>query len=385
MTVERLKTLLITDAYPTKEDPVGGVFVRDHAKAIQLHNDVVVLHCAGLAPNPKGLWWMEEETDKMLTEGVPTYRIRYRRLPIPKAAVCLSVYSAFRAYGRLVAQGFCPDIIHAHFYGAGVLAVLIGKLHRIPVVITEHSSNFPRGLLSPGGRVKAWLAFRWADRVLPVSHALQRGIERYGIRARFRIVPNVVDPAVFYPPPHLRAPHAPRRMLFVGRLDPIKGVPYLLQAIDQLRRRRGDWHLDVVGDGPARAEYERLAARLGVADKVTFHGLKSKREVAEFMRRADFFVLPSLWDNCPCAAIEAVASGLPVVSTLTGGIPEIVGDGTGILVPPGDAAKLSSALATMLESLNHFDRRAIAASAEKYAPESVGQLICAVYQECVRR
>lgn len=231
----------------------------------------------------------------------------------------------------------------------------------------------------------ARFTFRWAKMVLPVSFALQKAIESYGIQARFQIIPNTVDTSVFYSSSHLRNRSHPKRILFVGLLVPVKGIPYLLKALAQLRRQRDDWHLEIVGDGPKRAEYTNLAATLGIGDKVTFSGFKPKLEVAELMRHADFFVLPSLWENSPCVLLEAIASGLPIVSTAVGGIPEMIDRETGILVPPSDENQLCNAIATMMELLDGFDRSGIMKKIDPYRPEIVGGMIHSVYESCIRR
>jgi glycosyltransferase involved in cell wall biosynthesis len=118
---------------------------------------------------------------------------------------------------------------------------------------------------------------------------------------------------------------------------------------------------------------------------VTFHGLKTKGEIAEFMREADLFVLPSIWENLPCVIIEAMASGLPMVSTLTGGIPEIVNDEVGILVPPGNVNALSGAIALMLRRISEFDRLAIGQRGQRYRLERVGASLHGLYEECLER
>ncbi len=387
--MERLNVLFITPWYPTNEHPVSGVFVREHAKAVRLYDDVVVLHCAGTDATLKGLWRIEQESDKSLTEGILTYRVWHRRSPIPKTSYLLFLWSAFRAFRRIAAQKSVRwDIIHAHVFQAGLPAVLIGRSHRIPVVVTEHWTLFPKKLLDPFSIWKASIAFRWAQVVMPVSLSLQQAIEAYGIKARFHVVPNVVDTQLFYPNsfPQSKS-QSLKRLLFVGLLDPShkKGVPHLLQALAQLRHVRDDWHLDIVGDGPPRSEYERLAIDLGLANKVTFHGLKSKQEVGEFMRQAHLFVLPSIWENLPCVVIEAMASGLPIRSTPIGGIPELVDEEGGILVPPGDAPKLTAALGHMIESLDKYDRVGIAKKAHRYSPESIGGMIDSLYRPCIQR
>lgn len=386
--MDRLKVLFITAWYPTKEFPVWGVFVREHAKAVRLYDDVVVLHCAGTDPKLRSLWRMEQESDESLTEGIPTHRVWHRRSPIPKTSYLLYLWSAFRAFQRITLRGDPWDVIHAHVFQAALPAVLIGRFHGIPVVVTEHWTLFPKKLLDRFNIWKASIAFRWARVVMPVSRSLQRAIEAYGINARFRVVPNVVDTQLFYPnsSPQPKS-QSLKRLLFVGLLDPShkKGVPYLLQALAQLRHVRDDWHLDIVGDGPSRAEYERQAIDSGLADKVTFHGLSSKREIAEYMRQADLFVLPSLSDNLPCVVIEAMASGLPIVSTLVGGIPEMVDDEVGILIPSGDVARLSTALIQVMETLGKFDHALIAQRSRKYSPESVGGLIHHIYGDCTQK
>jgi len=382
--VERLNVLFITPWYPTNEHPVSGVFVREHAKAVRLYDDVVVLHCAGTDATLKGLWRIEQESDKSLTEGILTYRVWHRRSPIPKTSYLLFLWSAFRAFRRIAAQKSVRwDIIHAHVFESALPAVLIGRSHRIPVVVTEHWTLFPKKLLGPFSIWKASIAFRWAQVVMPVSLSLQQAIEDYGIKARFHVVPNVVDTQLFYPNsfPQSKS-QSLKRLLFVGLLDPShkKGVPHLLQALAQLRHVRDDWHLDIVGDGPPRSEYERLAIDLGLANKVTFHGLKSKQDVAEFMRQAHLFVLPSLFETFGVVAIEALATGIPVLSTRCGGPEELIVDDVGMLVPPGDAEALCKALDYMLDHTECFPPDRVSRYAhERFSPERVGKLLHETY------
>jgi len=379
--MERLKVLFITNWYPTREEPVKAVWVREHAKAVRLYDDVLVLHCVGSDLNLKRLWRTEQETDERLREGIPTYRVWYRPSPIPKTSYFIYLWSIFRTFQHIVNEGFRPDIIHVHVYDAGGPAVLIGKLNRIPVVVTEHFSSFPRRLLGPLDVVKAWLAFRWAHVVIPVSYALQKAIEHYGIHAHFQVIPNVADTTLFFPPSPLREDMNPKRILFVGQLAPVKGVLYLLQALSHLGQKRDDWHLDIVGDGDARMEYERLAVDLKLGDKVTFHGLKTKQEVADFMRRADLFVLPSLCETFSAPAIEALATGTPILATRCGGPEEFVIKDVGLLVPPGDVHTLCNGLDYMLDNLHLYSCKRISQYArERFSPELVGAKLHAVYQ-----
>jgi glycosyltransferase involved in cell wall biosynthesis len=382
--VERLKVLFLTNWYPTGEEPIKAVWIREHAKAVRIHDDVVVLHCLGPDPTLTRGFRMEQETDASLNEGIPTYRFSYRPSSLRASAYPIYLWSVLRALRNLIDRGFRPEIIHAHIYDAGGAAVFVGALHRVPVVVSEHFSSFPRRLLGRLDVLKAWLAFRWASVVLPVSQSLQTAIERYGIRARFRVIPNVADTALFCPPVQPRKADARKRILFVGQLVQVKGIPYLLLALSRLAERRNDWHLDIVGDGAARAEYEQMAVELELGDRVTFHGLKPKRDVAEFMRGADIFVLPSLCETFSAPAAEALAVGTPVLATRCGGPQEFIVEEVGLLVAPGDAETLRSGLDYMLENLHLYSRRHIAEYArERFSPECAGAQLHNIYRSLV--
>lgn len=383
--MERLKVLFITAWYPTPEQPVVGIFVREHAKAVQHYDDVAVLHVAGVSDKLSGACRIERETDPGLTEGIPTYRLWFRRSPIPHTSFFFLLWGIFRASRHIVARGFRPDIVHAHVHSVGISAVLLAKILRVPLVFTEQSTVFPSKSLSKTGFWQAKIGFERASVVLPVSHSLEKAISEYGINANTRVVPNVVDTAVFTG--NAGSPsHSTTHLLFVGLLDTEhkKGVPVLLKALGQLKGGQKAWHLDIVGDGPARDEYEQLVTELELKDRVTFHGMQPKQKVAEWMNRADFFVLPSVRENLPCVITEAMASGLPIVSTLADGIPEMVDADTGILVTPGDVSALSSALDEMMDTQHRYDRTAILEKSRRYSQETVGQTLHAIYQDSIR-
>jgi glycosyltransferase involved in cell wall biosynthesis len=363
--------------------------VREHAKAVRdAGHRVVVLHLAG--PRPKldgGFWTMEKELDPSLAEGLEAHHVFHRRSRVPGASYALQQRSAVAAYRHLRANGFRSDVVHAHVYGAAVPAAAICTRSGIPLVVTEHFSGVARRSLSSREARKARYAYRRAARVLPVSRFLQEAIRSYGVDTRFEVVPNVVDTTLFLPPgAGRREAVGGRRLLFVGSLDPAhyKGFPTLLEALDLLRGDRSDWELDVIGEGSERASYEASAATLGLRKRVTFHGSQPKRAVAEMMRAADLLVLPSRVETFGTAIVEALASGLPVVSTTAGAIPELVDEHSGRLVPPDDPAALAAALNHTLENIDEFDRPAIADRArDKYNAEVVGGQLSRIYEAVI--
>ena len=138
------------------------------------------------------------------------------------------------------------------------------------------------------------------------------------------------------------------RLAFVARLDHVKGVGELLEAIATLSDQMPGLHLDLAGDGPGRASYEALVARLGIADRVTFHGYINQSGVAELLASADAYVLPSFAEGVPVGLMEAQASGLPVIATQVGGVSELVIDEvTGFVCRPGDRTQLAERIAEL--------------------------------------
>lgn len=166
---------------------------------------------------------------------------------------------------------------------------------------------------------------------------------------KVQTITPAVDTEVFHPAP--AAVDAPR-IIFVGSLnrsDQHKNLRALLAACQRLRAVIPDLHLTVVGDGDGRPMYEDIAASMDLGDAITFAGWLEHNALAEAYRAATVFVLPSTNDSFPLVITEAMASGLPVISTRVGGIPTLVDDDVdGLLVAPTDVGQLVGALHRVL-------------------------------------
>jgi glycosyltransferase involved in cell wall biosynthesis len=162
----------------------------------------------------------------------------------------------------------------------------------------------------------------------------------------------------------------PGSFVFVGRLTRQKALGVAIEAIARVPAAR----LVIVGDGPERAELERLAATSAGASRVRFLGLRTRDETLRVVAGAEAGLLSSDWENLPHSAVEALSVGVPVVSTAVGGVPEVVTDGVnGLLVPPGDPEQLAAAIRRLLEEPGLRDRLAEAAkpSVESLSSEIV--------------
>ncbi|MFA6243776.1 MAG: glycosyltransferase family 4 protein [Candidatus Hydrogenedentales bacterium] len=163
---------------------------------------------------------------------------------------------------------------------------------------------------------------------------------------RLKIVHCGVDVRQYTPRTH---EGTGKRLIFVGRLAAVKGVPVLLEAFAALAAKHPELTLTLAGDGPDRAWIEAFARERGIASRVTVTGYVSQERIRELLAQSDIFVMASFAEGVPVVLMEAMATGLPVVTTHIAGIPELVEDGvSGYLVPPGDCASLGARVESLL-------------------------------------
>lgn len=249
-----------------------------------------------------------------------------------------------------------PDIVHTHLIHGDLYGTLAARLAGVPVVVsTKHNDNAfrRRGFYA---RLDRNLA-RCQDRIITISHHLKQFcVEVEGLPAD-KIVPihYGLDADAFLGcaggAAGVRAewgvPAGAPLVGVVGRLTEQKGHAFLLDAFAEVAQALPSACLLVVGDGELRFELERQAARLGLGGNVTFTG--RREDVSRIMIALDVLVMPSLWEGFGLVLLEAMAASRPIVASRVSAIPEIVTDGeTGLLAPPGDSARLTDALLTLL-------------------------------------
>ena len=244
-------------------------------------------------------------------------------------------------------------LIHAHEFGANAYATLAGRLTGVPVVATVHGRSY---YADRGRRRLAYRVVSRAAAMVAVSEDVKRFVvAATGVSAaRVRVVHNGIAaaPAVSEEARMgLRTALGLRRgdqvVTVVGSLYPVKGHRHLLEAAPQILASWPSTVFLIAGRGECEAALEQDARRLGIEARVRFLGLRE--DVGALLAISDVFVLPSLSEGLSIAILEAMAAGRPVVTTRVGGNPELVVHGeTGILVPPGDAAALASAVTGVL-------------------------------------
>lgn len=251
------------------------------------------------------------------------------------------------------------DVLHIHF---GYNAILAAELRRVgliegPMVVTFHGTDlnvYPRE--HPEGVYDS--VFEMSDALTVGSKFGKSRLLSLGAPVdKVKVMPMGIDVDRFTPVRSQKRGGDPVRILTVARLVEVKGVRYGIEAVARLRERGRDVQYWVAGDGPQRNKLETLAHSLGIEEDVTFFGNITQTKISELYQRAHLFLLPGVRASTGAVETqgvvlaEAQASGLPVVASNCGGIPESILDGeSGVLVPPGNVDALVDTLQTLLDT-----------------------------------
>jgi len=346
---------VVSSSYPSPTAPTRGAFVEDIALGLAADGPVAVVAPLIYPADPahedrKGIpvtRFAFGSKGRLLKEygGTPPWlMVRYM------AAGLIATLRAARPTGCIFAHWVVP---------AGVIGAAAAVLSGRPLVLYAHGSDIcVYAERSAGYRaLTRWVLGR-SRHVFAASRDIEdRLTGRFGVPPeRVSVVPCGVDTAIFHPAPDDAdasadaASGGPVRLLFVGDMVPPKGVAELVTAVLRLRARGAAVTLELVGDGPLRAELAQRVAEAGEAESIHFLGTVARPAVADRIRAAHCLVLPSHNEGTPVSVMEALTCGVPVVASRVGGIPDLVEDGAdGLLVPPGDPDALAAALSRLAD------------------------------------
>jgi glycosyltransferase involved in cell wall biosynthesis len=383
-----MRVLVITKIFPNSLEPLSAPFNLQQIGALARRCDVEVLEAIPYLPLARPLSGALSAPPRAARlaalparECVHGVDVTYlRQLYVPRlglpVAVPLYLASLLPYRERLRAA----DVILATWaYPDGCAAVLAARACGKPSVVKVHGSDVNVVLRTRAARAVAARILPMADAVVAVSRPLSEELVRLGVPAeRVHLVANGVDASIF----HLRDRAAMRRtlgvpadaqvVLFVGRLEPQKGVHELLEAFVRVRERLPRAHLVLVGSGVSD---ERVRAQVARWDRgaARMLGAVPHAEIAAWIGACDVVTLPSWAEGTPNVVLEALASGRPVVGSRVGGIPDLLRDERcGIIVPPRDPSALADALVTALG--RRWDENAVRAGGPRSWNESAEAL-----------
>jgi glycosyltransferase involved in cell wall biosynthesis len=411
-----LRVLAVARWFPSHDDPGHGSFVADQAAALSA-TGVVEARAASFEPVTVRGTPAEQEEQRRAAVGafgdVVSSRpdvlsprgaaappgIPVARLPVISGADIARERARQADDHAAVLGPFArgpggwngrPDVIHAHTaYPDGAAAAQVAGALGCPLVITEHSSGLPDLLGDPAVRAAYVRALEAAARIIAVSEPMAMVLREIapGIEERLRLVPNPVPLDVFAPPAEGER-RRPRELLWVGTRSEAKGTPLLLRAFAMVRQRHPGIALRMIGrERPAGfdARLQELVTELGIVGAVSFDPPADRQGVAEAMRQAGVFVHPSRGETFGMVAAEALASGLPVVATRSGGVDWILGhepERFGALVPVDDVEALARAIDETLEHRDRVDSAELRRyAAERFGPAVVAGRLLEIYAE----
>lgn len=375
MAHKKLNLLVLPILFPREPGDMLGIFVVDYLTAVAPHCNVTVLDLQ-VSGRTRGL-----REERMGEARV----VRYSLVQGPKpGALKPLLYLLWLYHGWRLARSLGPfDVIHAHGSTlTGNLALLLRSATGTPVVVTEHSSPYPR-LRSRG--FSRWLtrrALEGADLALFVSMGLQQELAAFGIAPRRAEVSyNPVDTGLF--DIRNKTPLIERRnILFVGRIEPFKGALRAVQAFRAIASSHPGWTMTVVGEGPELAAVRSLvSADEALRDRVRLPGQLDKVAIAQRMNEASFLILPSQRETFGLVVAEAMACGLPVIIGENIGAREYVGLEAGLAVPAADTAAIATAMERMVAALPGYDPARIRAGVvERFGFEVFGSRMRDLYR-----
>ena len=376
-----MRVFIISRGYPSEKYVTNGIFEFDQAKALAKQGHEVIF----LANDLRSLRRKRKfGSESFIKDGVQVEALNIPCGKIPKRML-MKVRSTVikRLYNRCVRKYGKPDIIHSHFLEISYCTVKALKGEGIPLVMTEHLSTMnnkviPENLIALGNNT-----YRYCDKVIAVGKKIAQTIENnFGVKAE--IIPNVVDTDSFSLK-SVPVRHNGFKVISVGALIKRKHMDLLIKAFTEFAEKHDDVSLEIFGKGEERENLERLIAENNMSSTITLHGARPRKEIADSMKKADCFVLASDVETFGVVYIEAMAMGLPVIATKSGGPENFVNDTNGILIDPDNKEVLVKSLEKMYDSCGSYDKIKISEDiAKQFSPKAVAEQLSKIYNQTIK-
>ena len=362
----RLDLVVFSSLFPSAVRPAAGLFIRERMFRVAQHRSLAVVSPQAWFPGQSLIRWLRpgyrlQAPTLEIQQGIRVYHPRFLSLPglLRRFDGVSMALCSFFLVRRLRREG--ARLIDAHFgYPDGDAATRLGRWLGLPVTLTLRGTEVPHSH-NPALRRQLVRALGAAARVFSVSDSLRRLALELGVAAeKTEVVGNGVDVARFYPVDRATArsrydiPENAQVLISVGALVERKGMHRVIDCLPAMIQGRPTLHYAIVGggspEGDMRAELDAQVAQLGLGERVHFLGALPPDELKWALSASDVFVLATRNEGWANVFLEAMACGLPVVTTDVGGNAEVVcRDELGSIVPFGDAAALQQALEDALD------------------------------------
>jgi L-malate glycosyltransferase len=377
----KIKALWLASWFPNRRDLLLGNFVEKQAQALANQCDIVVLFIAD-----DNVRYYEIEIKELDFLEIKVY---YPKTTNP----ILKLFRFLKAWQKglecLKEKNFHPDIVHLNVLNpTGLVALYLKIFRKIPFVITEHWSGYNKrqpNIIRWHHRWLIQLCGHFSSKIIGISSYFVESMRLNGLKGEFEVISNIVDVDVFCKPIEKKQVGYVR-LLHVSHLhDDHKNVSGILRGIQILSEKRQDFHLTIIGTIKRHELYLTLSKTLKINHLVTFKDSQTYQNIALEMQNSDVFVMFSNYEGLPVVLLEAMAVGLPVVVSETGGIQDWVSNDKGRVVEIGDLEGFVKALDDVLSQINFFLADKIRAEVvERCSNERVVFAIKNVYKEVLK-
>ncbi len=343
--------ILIVPSWYTSHDNImgnGGIFHYEQAKEMAKEHTVAIYY-----PFDRTI---AEDFQEGEERGLQTYRSKFLRRQRIRNRI--RIYRAF----RYIIKEFCPDIVHTHVATeAGRYTALWCGVYGIPFVVTEHSTVEVSGVAKGVAHVYAGFVYGRSKANFCVSEDLQCKLSAIFPQFNFKVmyngiqIPAVVDDFCN----DRRAGYCNIALVAALYDDKIKGLQFLLPAVQKLIEDGHHIVLHIVGGGAYEKYFHEMAESLKISEYVIFHGECQKQRVYEIVGQMDFLVSASLVESFGCSLAEALLLGKPVLATKCGGPEGFVNEQVGVLVEKGSIEALRDGIIKMLYETDRFNKEKI--------------------------
>lgn len=398
-TENKRRILAIVGAIPCHNNVYAGIFTINQLIELTKTNNYIIDVIFPRPMFPKLMNWIGRRIKKTIfvlnkpidlsKEDIDVHLIPY--LHLPKLSTFMMILTA---YFYILLKKVRFDIIHAYFlFFPGYLGIKLGNLFNKPVVVTAMGSDINMLVdksihgknVKPHIIKKITLTLKKADLIVAKSDYLKERVMEFGVsKDKVKVINNGVSEEQF----HLldkqgEALNEKKKIvLYVGNLLVEKGVVELIEAVEILSRKRDDFSLKLIGNGPFKKELSKLIEKLRLVKFVGLEGEKEHEEIPQWIHKSHVVCLPSYHEGFPNIVVESISCGRPVVASNIGGIPEIINDKElGILIPPRDPEKLAWALEEALDK--EWNREEIAGSAARFYWDTILPKFEELYNELI--
>lgn len=378
-----LHILVVATWYPNGKDKLIGIYHKHFCRALSQNGvKVNMLHVDRQAISMLPQYPFMK---KFYTEDCDGYTVYFQRmLNISRISFDLQIRSyvkhlekLYRRYEKLHGK---PDVIHAQVtVPAGYAACLLGKKIGVPVVVTEHSSYFERFMSGKEGKYAKYTLENAASISCVGKYMQDIYKQKYQIQAE--LLPNIVDCSA-YKLPKQKSGDGKLHFVTVSALRDGKRIEFAAAALKNLRNSNsiGPFVYTVVGDGYWADCYKAAVSQMGMDDCVEFVGRKTTEQIAQILSGADALLVPSDAETFCIPAVEALAAGVPVVSTRCGGPEGYLNEECAELCDVDDPQSMADAIFRIVNRLDQMDEMKIRNTAKQFDSDSVAQKACEIYQ-----